>query len=88
MRAEFGLPVTMTPKREEVVERSASAPPNPNHFIVITIMTVTTRSLGLMSLFLRGFDHEPALEAHYDIEHGDKLILLREPENRHDQNAV
>ena len=51
-------------------------------------MAATTRSLGSMSLFLRGFDHESALEAHHDIEHGDKLILLREPENRHDQNAV
>ena len=51
-------------------------------------MAATTRSLGSMSLFLRGFDHESALQAHHDIEHGDELILLREPENRHDQNAV
>jgi len=51
-------------------------------------MATTNRTLGSMSLFLRGFDHESALEAHYDIEHGDELILLREPENRHDQNAV
>ena len=51
-------------------------------------MAATTRSLGSMSLFLRGFDHESALKAHHDIEHGDELILLREPENRHNQNAV
>jgi len=51
-------------------------------------MAVTIRSLGSLSLFLRGFDHESVLEAHHDIQHGDKLILLREPENRHDQNTV
>jgi len=51
-------------------------------------MAVTNRSLGSLSLFLRGFDHESTLEAYHDIQHSNKLILLREPENRHDQNPV
>ena len=51
-------------------------------------MAITDCSLGSLSLFLIGFDHESVLEAYHDIQHSDKLILLRKPESRHDQNTV